>query len=289
MNNTVLIIDDDLSFQNLLTRIISKEGYNVLTADDATNGLKILSKEEVSIVMSDVNLPDANGIELVEIIKAKYPNIEVIVLTGYGKISDGVTAIKNGAFDYLVKGDDNPKIIPLLSRAREKSKLQKRIDLLEDKISDKYSFDNIVGNSAALIEAKKLAEKVARTDATVLLLGDTGSGKEVFAQAIHYASKRTHKPFVAVNCSTLGKDILESELFGHKAGAFTGAVKEKQGLMEEASGGTIFLDEIGEMNIDLQAKLLRVLETQQFYKVGRYQGHHSDQPQPAAGDRKRYV
>jgi two-component system NtrC family response regulator len=268
MNNTVLIIDDDKALQTLLTRIISKEGFNVLAVGDAGSGLKILEKEPVSVVMSDVNLPDANGIELVQTIKSKHPLTEIIVITGYGTIADGVMAIKNGAFDYLVKGDDNTKIIPLISKALEKSQLQSRISQLENKISDKYSFENIVGNSTAIQEAKNLAGKVAQTDATVLLLGETGSGKEVFAQSIHYASKRKNKPFVAVNCSTLGKEILESELFGHKAGSFTGAMKDKQGLMEEATGGTIFLDEVGEMSIDLQAKLLRVLETQEFYKVG---------------------
>ena len=268
MNNTVLIIDDDIALQTLLARIISKEGFNVLTASNAASGLKLLDKEDVSVVMSDVNLPDANGIELVGTIKLKRPLTEIIVITGYGTIADGVMAIKNGAFDYLVKGDDNTKIIPLISKALEKSQLQSRISQLENKISDKYSFENIVGNSAAIQVAKNLAGKVAQTDATVLLLGDTGTSKEVFAQSIHYASKRKNKPFVAVNCSTLGKELLESELFGHKAGSFTGALKDKQGLMEEASGGSIFLDEVGEMSIDLQAKLLRVLETQEFYKVG---------------------
>lgn len=268
MNNTVLIIDDDKQLKTLLTGIITKEGFNVLAVGDATSGLVILEKEKVSVVLSDVNLPDANGIELVETIKSKYPLTEIIVITGYGTIADGVMAIKNGAFDYLVKGDDNAKIIPLVNKAVEKSQLQSRIHRLENKISDKYNFDNIIGNSAAILEAKKLAGKVALTDATVLLVGDTGTGKEVFAQSIHYASKRNNKPFVAVNCSTLGKDLLESELFGHKAGSFTGATKDTQGLMEEASGGTIFLDEVGEMGIDLQAKMLRVLETKEFYKVG---------------------
>ncbi|MBS1685559.1 MAG: sigma-54-dependent Fis family transcriptional regulator [Bacteroidetes bacterium] len=268
MNKTVLIIDDDKALQMLLARIISKEGFDVLTAGDARSGLKVLEKEKVMVVMSDVNLPDANGIELVQTIKTKYPFTEIIVITGYGTIADGVMAIKNGAFDYLVKGDDNTKIIPLINKAIEKSQLQARIDQLENKIIDKYGFDSIIGASPALEAAKGLAMKVAQTDATVLLLGETGAGKEVFAQAIHYASKRKNKPFVAVNCSTFGKELLESELFGHKAGSFTGATKDKQGLMEEASGGTIFLDEVGEMSIDLQAKMLRVLETQQFYKVG---------------------
>lgn len=268
MNSTILIIDDDNDFRALLVRIISKEGFRVLDAEDAAAGLKLLVKEEVKVVLSDVNLPDANGVELVQTIKGKYPFVEIIVITSFGTIEDGVKSIKNGAFDYLVKGQDNQKIIPLLNKAIEKSQLQYRIQQLEKKISDKYSFDNIVGESPLIQKAKELAAKVAQTEATVLLLGETGTGKEVFSQSIHESSKRRLNPFVAVNCSAFGKEILESELFGHKAGGFTGAVKDKKGLLEEANGGTIFLDEVGEMNIDLQAKFLRVLETQEFYKVG---------------------
>ena len=268
MKATILIIDDEAKLRGLLSRIIALEGYAVLEAGDAKCGMKILEKEEVAVVISDVKLPDANGVDLTRSIKEKYPFIEVIVLTAFGTIADGVSAIKNGAFDYLTKGDDNEKIIPLLYKAVEKAQLQMRIVQLEKKVADKYSIDNILGSSPAILEAKQLAGKVAETDTTVLLLGETGTGKEVFAQAIHEASRRRSQPFVAVNCSALGKEILESELFGHKAGAFTGAVKDKRGLLEEANGGTIFLDEIGEMNIDLQAKLLRVLETSEFFKVG---------------------
>ena len=268
MKATILIIDDEAKLRGLLSRIISLEGFTVLEAGDAKCGLKFLEKEEVAVVISDVKLPDSNGVELTKTIKEKYPHVEVIVLTAFGTITDGVSAIKNGAFDYLTKGDDNEKIIPLLYKAAEKASLQMRILQLEKKVSDKYSINNILGSSPAILEAKELTDKVAQTDTTVLLLGETGTGKEVFAQSIHEASQRRNKPFVAVNCSALGREILESELFGHKAGAFTGAVKDKRGLLEEASGGTIFLDEIGEMNIDLQAKLLRVLETGEFFKVG---------------------
>ncbi|HVZ95463.1 MAG TPA: sigma 54-interacting transcriptional regulator, partial [Chitinophagaceae bacterium] len=167
-----------------------------------------------------------------------------------------------------VKGNDNDKVIPLIYRALEKAELKKRIASLEKQVGKKYSLDSIIGNSPALLEAIDLAKKVAATDATVLLLGETGTGKEVFAQAIHNAGKRALYPFVALNCSAFSKDILESELFGHKAGAFTGAVKDKKGLMEEAHRGTLFLDEIGEMPYELQSKLLRVLETHEFIKVG---------------------
>lgn len=268
MKATILIIDDEVKLRGLLSRIITLEGFTVLEAGDAKCGLKMLEKEEISVVISDVVLPDTNGVELTKTIKEKYPQVEVIVITAFGTISDGVSAIKNGAFDYLTKGDDNEKIIPLLYKAAEKAQLQLRIAQLEKKVADKYSIDNVLGNSPAIKEAKELAAKVAQTDTTVLLLGETGTGKEVFAQAIHEASQRRTKPFVAVNCSALGKEILESELFGHKIGAFTGAVRDKKGLLDEANGGTIFLDEIGEMNIDLQAKLLRVLETGEFFKVG---------------------
>ncbi len=176
--------------------------------------------------------------------------------------------MRNGAFDYITKGDDNDKIIPLLHRALEKVHLARKLEQLQKQVGQKYSFESILGDSVEIKEAIALAKKVAATDATVLLLGETGTGKEVFAQAIHHNSNRGNKTFIAVNCSAFTKELLESELFGHKAGAFTGAVKDKKGLFEEAHGGTIFLDEIGEMPAELQAKLLRVLESGEFIKVG---------------------
>ena len=220
------------------------------------------------MVLSDVKLPDINGIELTRQIKEAFPLTEIIVLTAFGTINDGVKAIKSGAFDYITKGDDNEKIIPLVSKAMDKALLQLRVQELEKKLTTKYGFDSLIGKSAAITDAIKLAQKVALTDTTVLLLGETGTGKELFAEAIHQASPRRSKSFVAVNCSAFTKELLESELFGHKAGSFTGAVKDKKGLFEEADSGTIFLDEIGELDHDLQAKLLRVLESQQFLKVG---------------------
>ncbi|MCW3083617.1 MAG: sigma-54-dependent Fis family transcriptional regulator [Bacteroidetes bacterium] len=264
----ILIIDDEEKLRKLLARIISLEGFSVLECGDAKSALKKLEQTEVDVILCDVKLPDANGVELSLQIKKNYPLTEIIVLTAYGNIPDGVQAIKNGAFDYITKGDDNNKIIPLLHRAIEKVNLQKRLQHLEERVGEKYSFDTIIGDSKKIMEAVSLAKKVAATDATVLLLGETGTGKEVFSQAIHIAGARSSKPFIAINCSAFGKELLESELFGHKAGAFTGAVKDKKGLFEEANGGTIFLDEIGEMNLDLQAKLLRVLEAKEFIKVG---------------------
>lgn len=251
-----------------MARIISLEGFDVLESADAKSALKKLEQQEVDVIICDVKLPDANGIELSRQLKAAYPLCEIIVLTAYGNIPDGVQAIKNGAFDYITKGDDNNKIIPLIHRAIEKVSMQKRLQNLESRVGKKYSFDTILGHSKNIQEAVMLAKKVTATDTTVLLLGETGTGKEVFAQAIHTSGARSSKPFIAINCSAFGRDLLESELFGHKAGAFTGAVKDKKGLFEEANGGTIFLDEIGEMHIDLQAKLLRVLEAGEYMKVG---------------------
>jgi len=264
----ILIIDDEERLRSLISRILELEGYKVYQAGDGKSGLRLLEKEDIPVVLSDVKLPDCNGVELVNKIRLLSPTTEVINLTAFGNIPDGVQAIKNGAFDYITKGDDNDKIIPLVAKAMDKALLQRRIQHLEQKLEKRYGFDAILGKSKVIQDAKDLAQKVSVTDTTVLLLGETGTGKEVFAQAIHYNSKRKDQSFVAVNCSAFGKDILESELFGHRAGAFTGAIKDKKGLFEEADHGTIFLDEIGEMSLDLQAKLLRVLEDGSFIKVG---------------------
>ena len=230
--------------------------------------MKTLRRYDPDVVLCDVKLPDGNGVEMVGRIKEAAPATEVILLTAYGNIPDGVQAIKNGAFDYITKGDDNNKILPLLSRAAEKAEMQRRLTRIENKLSEEHSFDRIVGDSEVLRRAVDLARKVAVTDTSVLLTGETGTGKEVFAQAIHHASRRAKGAFVAINCSAFSRELLESELFGHRAGSFTGAAKDKKGLFEEADKGTLFLDEIGEMPVELQAKLLRVLESGEFIKVG---------------------
>ena len=244
------------------------EGYEVCQAGDCKSALKQLELHSPDVALCDVFLPDGNGVDLVLAIKKTAPNVEVILLTAHGNIPDGVQAIKNGAFDYITKGDDNNKIIPLISRAVEKARMNVRLEKLEKKVGQMYSFDSILGDSKALKAAVQLAQKVSVTDVPVLLTGETGTGKEVFAQAIHYNSKRGKQNFVAVNCSSFSKELLESEMFGHRAGSFTGALKDKKGLFEEANNGTIFLDEIGEMAFELQAKLLRILETGEYIKIG---------------------
>ena len=266
--NKVLIIDDEEKLRSLLARLIKLEGFSVTEASTLRQAFKTISREEPDVILCDVKLPDGNGIDFIKEIKSKYPTPEIILLTAYGNIPDGIQAMKNGAFDYIVKGNDNDKIIPLLNKAIEKVELKKKVATLEKQVGKKYSFNSIIGSSPAITNAIDLAKKVAPTEATVLLLGETGTGKEVFAQAIHNASARTGRPFMALNCSAFTKELLESEIFGHKAGAFTGALKDKRGLIEEADSGTLFLDEIGEMPFELQSKLLRVLETNEFIKVG---------------------
>lgn len=264
----VLIIDDEQGLAALIARILELEGFKMFKSYNAKDGLKTLMLEDIHVVISDVKLPDINGVDLVKLIKDKKPYVEIINLTAHGTITDGVQAIKNGGFDYITKGDDNDKIIPLVYKAAEKALLQLRVFNLESRITGKYSFKNILGHSKLITSAIDLAKKVAPTDTTVLLLGETGTGKEIFAQSIHYESERRLQPFVAINCSSFSPELLESELFGHKAGSFTGALKDKKGLFEEADTGTMFLDEIGEMSLELQAKLLRVLESRSFIKIG---------------------
>lgn len=265
--DSILIIDDEPQIRKLLSRMMELEGYEVFQAADCQSTLKQLKLHNPQVVLCDVFLPDGNGVDMVTTIKKLYPELEMILLTAHGNIPDGVQAIKNGAFDYITKGDDNNKIIPLISRAMAQAK--KNVgEKVKTEETQSFSFDAIKGKSEGMQQAVALARKVSATDVTVLLTGETGTGKEVFAQAIHRNSLRKENAFVAVNCSAFSKDLLESEIFGHKAGSFTGAMKDKKGLFEVADNGTIFLDEIGEMAFELQAKLLRVLEAGEYIKIG---------------------
>ena len=267
--NKILIIDDEPTIRMLLSRILELEGYEVLKAKDRATALYTLKNNEVQVVLCDVFQPDGNGVDMVEELQQLVPAAKIILLTAHGNIPDGVQAIKNGAFDYIVKGDDNRKIIPIVNRAMDAIATElKQQGKKKEVRANSFTFDNIVGKSPALSDVISQARKVAATDVSVLINGETGTGKEVFARAIHSASGRRNEAFLALNCSAFSRELLESELFGYKAGAFTGAVKDKRGLLEEANNGTIFLDEIGEMALELQSKLLRVIETGEFVKVG---------------------
>ncbi len=266
--SNILIVDDEPEIRDLLSKLLELHNCTVFQAESLDVAFTILNEEEIQVIILDVRLDDVNSIDQIPLIKKKYPIIEIIVLTAYGTINDGVNSIKSGAFDYIVKGDDDDKVLPTVIKALDKNRMSARISLLEDKIQTKFNFGNIIGKSKIIKEAVFLAQKVMDSDTPILLTGETGTGKEIFARAIHYESIRADKPFVAVNCSAIPKDILESELFGYKKGAFTGAINNKKGLFEEADSGTLFLDEIGEMPFNLQAKLLRVLETNSFIKPG---------------------
>lgn len=263
----VLVIDDEQQLRKLLFRLISLEGFNVVEASDLKSASAILKATRFEVILCDVRLPDGNGVDFVSQVKAQYPTTEIILLTAFGNITDGVRAIKNGAFDYLEKGTENSRVIPLLFQAVEKAKQQtaKAVKVNSQQI---IQFETIIGTSAPLKSSIQQARKIASTDTTVLLLGETGTGKEVFANAIHQASARNNNPIVAVNCSSFSKELLEGELFGHKAGAYTGANKDKSGIVEMADKGTLFLDEVGEIPLELQAKLLRFLESGEFIKLG---------------------
>ncbi len=264
----ILLVDDEKKLRGLLARILSQEGFAVTEAGDCATAWKKLETGEFDLILCDVRLPDGTGIDFTKKVKEAFPSVEVILLTAYGNIQDGIQAMKYGAFDYLIKADENEKIIPVLHRAIEKTALQERVRDLEKKVGKKYSFNAITGRSKALTDAVGLARKVAATDTTVLLLGETGTGKEVFANAIHQESPRSGHAFVAINCSAFSRDLFENELFGHKAGAFTGAGQDSPGLLVQADKGTLFLDEIGEMPPEIQPKLLRVIETGEFNRLG---------------------
>ena len=265
---SILIIEDEANLRGLLSKILGLEGYKIYEAGDIATGKDILRREQVYLVITDVMLPDSNGIELTKFIKSEYPLIEVIVLTAFGNIKDGVRAMKLGAFDYMTKGDGDDRLPITVKKAMEKAVLNHQVQEMEFRLNSKSSFAKIIGKSRAMHRTIELAKKVAVTDTTVLILGETGTGKELLAEAIHLGSRRRKGPFIPINCAAIPKDLQESELFGHKKGAFTGATMDKKGYFAVADRGTIFLDELGEMSPDLQAKLLRVLETKMFNRVG---------------------
>ena len=274
--NAILIVEDETNLRGLLSKILSLEGHIVYEAGDVASGKEILRRERIFLVLTDVMLPDSNGIEFTKFVKNEYPLMEVIVLTAFGNIKDGVKAMKLGAFDYLTKGDGDDRLPIVVRKAMEKAVLNHQVHELEFRLNSKSSFSKIVGKSRAMHQTIELAKKVAVTDTTVLILGETGTGKELLSEAVHLASRRRKGPFIPINCAAIPppppppppKDLQESELFGHKKGAFTGAVTDKKGYFEVADRGTIFLDELGEMSPELQAKLLRVLETKTFNRVG---------------------
>lgn len=268
MQTRILVVDDEQSMREFLAILLEREGYHVAQAENADAALKMLESDTYDLVVSDVSMPGLNGMALLERIKTTTPETAVLMITAYTTAEQAVEAMKLGAYDYIAKPFKVEEVKVLVKNALEKSSLQKENRRLKHEVRERYSFSGLVGKSKKMREVYDLIEKVANSMANVLVLGESGTGKELAAKAIHYNSPRHDKPFVAVNCGAIPETLMEAELFGHKKGAFTGAIADRAGLFEQAEGGTLFLDEIGEVPLQLQAKLLRVLQEREFRRVG---------------------
>lgn len=275
MNNRALVIDDDQATLDLMRFQLESEDFYVETAEKGEIGIKLAEENSYDIILTDLNLPDINGIEMVKRFKQISPDTEIIMITGFGSVEKAVEATKAGAFYYVEKPVEFEELLVLIEKAIERKQQVAEIKELRGKLSNITSYQGIIGGSKSMQNIFEMIENVAHSDANILILGESGTGKEVIANAIHYKSQRAKKPFVKVNCSALPKDLIESQLFGHIKGSFTGANKDKNGFIGQAYGGSILLDEIGEMPQDLQPKLLRVLQEKVYYRVG------SDRPREA--------
>ncbi len=267
---TILIVDDEKNYPLILSAVLQDVGYETLTANSGTEALEILNhaNADVDLVLTDMKMPVMDGIELLEKIKAINPHLPVMMMTAYGTVEKAVEAMQKGAYNYILKPFDNEGLIIFVKKAIDMYQVVKENLRLRDVVETRYNFGNIVGKSKRMQEVFELVKKMAPSSATVLIEGESGTGKELVAKSIHFNSPRKDKPFIAVNCSALSENLLESELFGHEKGAFTGAIAMKKGRFELADEGTLFLDEIGELSQNLQVKLLRVLQERAFERVG---------------------
>lgn len=273
MIKKALIVDDDVSTLELMKFQLKAEGFEVMTAERGEEGLKFVEEFEFDIILTDLNLPDFDGIEMVHRCKEISPDTEIIMITGFGSTEKTIEATKAGAFHYVEKPIEFEELLLLIEKAIDRKRQSAEIKELRGKLSSRNSYEGVIGGSRSMQDIYEVIESVAESDANILVLGESGTGKEVIANAIHYKSHRSKKPFVKLNCSALPKELIESELFGHKKGSFTGAISDKEGFLGRANGGSLLLDEIGEMPISLQPKLLRVLQERIYYRVG------SDKPQ----------
>jgi two-component system, NtrC family, response regulator len=267
---TILIVDDEKNYPLILSAVLQDVGYETLTANSGMEAIEILNhaNADVDLVLTDMKMPVMDGIELLEKIKIINPYLPVMMMTAYGTVEKAVEAMQKGAYNYILKPFDNEGLIIFVKKAIDMYQVVKDNLRLRDVVETRYNFGNIVGKSKRMQEIFELVKKMAPSSATVLIEGESGTGKELVAKSIHFNSPRKDKPFIAVNCSALSENLLESELFGHEKGAFTGAIAMKKGRFELADGGTLFLDEIGELSQNLQVKLLRVLQERAFERVG---------------------
>ncbi|HET6453348.1 MAG TPA: sigma-54 dependent transcriptional regulator [Armatimonadota bacterium] len=266
---SILIVDDEANIRRVLDAVFSKDGYRVLTAENGKKALDIISTEpDLDVLLCDLIMPDLNGIEVLKSAREINPFLSVVMITAHGTIKTAVDAMRFGAFDYITKPFDMDEIKLIVKNALERRRLLAENTELKQELRSRYKFDEIVGSSGKMHDVYKVIERVANSNATILVRGESGTGKELVARAIHYNSSRAAKPFIAVSCAALPETLLESELFGHEKGAFTGAVGQKAGRFELANQGTLFLDEIAEVSLSMQVKLLRVLQERKFERVG---------------------
>jgi two-component system response regulator PilR (NtrC family) len=276
MKIRILVVDDELSMREFLSILLEREGYEVAVAASAQEALRTMESAPFDLVLSDVNMPGLSGIQLLARIKEKSPETAVLMLTAFSAADQAVEAMKLGAYDYICKPFKNEEIKQLIRNALEKQGLKRENALLKHEVSERDSFCGIIGKSPKMRALFEMIQKVAASQSSVLILGESGTGKELAARSIHTCSPRRSKPFVGVNCGAIPENLIESELFGHKKGSFTGAVSDRPGLFEQAEGGTLFLDEIGELPLLLQTKLLRVLQEREFKRVGDAQTRKTD-------------
>jgi two-component system NtrC family response regulator len=265
---TILIVDDEKNYLVVLEALLGPEGYEIITTDNARDALRLVRESDLDLVITDIKMPGMNGMVLLEECKKIKPELPVIMMTAYGTIEMAVEAMKNQAYDYITKPFQNEQLKLTVKKALDNYRLIKQNKLLSEALSDRFKFGNIIGKSKPMIEIFDSISKLAQARASVLITGPSGTGKELIAKAIHYNSPRKDRPFISVNCGALTETLLESELFGHEKGAFTGAVAMKKGRFELSDRGTLFLDEIGDMPPPLQVKLLRVLQEMEFERVG---------------------
>lgn len=266
--STILVVDDDDSLRRVMQLQLEEAGYDVIAASDAREALALAEEHTPALVITDLKMPGSSGMEVLKRIRAEHPETTVVMITAFGTVQTAVEAMKAGAYDYITKPIDFDELIVTVNRALEHQRLIVEVRTLRSALDEKYGFESIIGHSRVLVRVLEIASRVAQRDTTVLIRGETGTGKELLARAIHQNSRRKHQPFVTINCGAIPKELLESELFGYTRGSFTGAVAPKKGKVEIAHGGTLFLDEIGEMPMELQVKLLRLIQNGELEKVG---------------------
>jgi DNA-binding NtrC family response regulator len=264
----VLVVDDERPQRDILQTILQAEGYETLSAGNGRQALQVVGSQPVDVVLTDLKMPDMNGLELLAELLRSQPGLCVVLMTAHGTIDSAVEAMRRGAFDYLTKPLEKDELLLVLRRAMERSHLVRENRMLQEQLRDRFRLENIVGAHGSMQDVFRLVHKVAASTSTVLIYGESGTGKELVARALHHESDRRHRPFFAVNMAALPESILEAELFGYEKGAFTGADARKIGLFEQASGSTLFLDEVGDLKRDLQVKLLRALQEREILRVG---------------------